>query len=423
MKTAGTQNRQRFLMMLTGAFAIFFTGFPHVWSVYQPYITEGTGWTQSQGTMCFYLALSAFVFGNILGGRMQNRFGQRKILFLGGGLLSAGVLMSAFSLVSSPLPMYLTYGVMQGLGQGMMYTVILASAQQWFPDRTGFASGIVITANGLCGLFMAPLSRQLLEKEGPKATLLTVGVLMAAAWLLSSLFFAFPEEKKENTETGVTDENNRCRQYTSREMLHTKQFYFLLATMLFGLILYFMISPISQNYQLELGIPAAAAVSSVMIGSVVNALTRLVLPSLADKVGRIVCVKGVLVIAAAAMILLCFSNSYGATIAVILIYGCYGGIMGSFPSLTSSVFGIRHAGENYGFVMLGIVIATFGTPVLTRMINIGENGMRYVFAAGAVFAAAAFVFIEMLRKTLNKSDRSDDYGIGNNEKTASAGKK
>ena len=391
MKTAGTQKRQRFLMMLTGAFAIFFTGFPHVWSIYQPYVTEGTGWTQSQGAMCFYLALSAFVFGNILGGRMQNRFGPRKVLFLGGGLLSAGILMSAFSLVSSPLPMYLTYGVMQGLGQGMMYTVILAAAQQWFPDRTGFASGIVVT--------------------------------MAAAWILSSLFFASPEENRETAKAGMGEAQSTCRQYTSGEMLRTKQFYFLLATMLFGLISYFMISPISQSYQLELGIPAAAAVSSVMIGSVVNALTRLVLPSLADKVGRIVCVKGVLVIAAAAMILLCFSDSYGATIAVILIYGCYGGIMGSFPSLTSSVFGIRHAGENYGFVMLGIVIATFGTPVLTRMINVGENGMRYVFAAGAVFAAAAFVFIEMLRITLNKSDRSDDYGIGNNEKAASAGKK
>lgn len=43
MKAAGTQKRQRFLMMLTGAFAIFFTGFPHVWSIYQPYVTEGTG--------------------------------------------------------------------------------------------------------------------------------------------------------------------------------------------------------------------------------------------------------------------------------------------------------------------------------------------------------------------------------------------
>ena len=35
------------------------------------------------------------------------------------------------------------------------------------------------------------------------------------------------------------------------------------------------------------------------------------------------------------------------------MYGCYGGIMGSFPSFTSSLFGIEHTGENYGFVMPG----------------------------------------------------------------------
>ena len=31
---------------------------------------------------------------------------------------------------------------MQGFGQGMIYTVILATVQRWFPNRTGFASGI-----------------------------------------------------------------------------------------------------------------------------------------------------------------------------------------------------------------------------------------------------------------------------------------
>ncbi len=50
---------------------------------------------------------------------------------------------------------------------------------------------------------MAPFSRQLLEKEGPKATLLTVGILMAAAWILSSLFFASPEENRETAKAGM----------------------------------------------------------------------------------------------------------------------------------------------------------------------------------------------------------------------------
>ena len=149
----GIQKKQRLLTMIFGAFAIFFTGYPHVWSIYQPYVMEQAGWSQGQASMCFYLALSTFVFGNI-----------------GGGIFAAGILASAFLIVPIPLPMYLSYGVMQGFGQGMIYTVILATVQRWFPDRTGFASGVVVTANGLCGFFLAPLSRKLLEAEGVEVT-------------------------------------------------------------------------------------------------------------------------------------------------------------------------------------------------------------------------------------------------------------
>ena len=141
--------------MIFGAFAIFFTGYPHVWSIYQPYVMEQAGWSQGQASMCFYLALSTFVFGNIVGGRMQNRFKEKTIVWIGGGIFAAGILASAFLIVPTPLPMYLSYGVMQGFGQGMIYTVILATVQRWFPDRTGFASGVVVTANGLCGFFLA----------------------------------------------------------------------------------------------------------------------------------------------------------------------------------------------------------------------------------------------------------------------------
>ena len=117
------------------------------------------------------------------------------------------------------------------------------------------------------------------------------------------------------------------KQYTSGEMMRTRNFYLLLATMFFGLISYFMVSPVSQTYQIDLGIPSAVAVSAVMLGSIVNAGARLVLPTLADKVGRIVCIKGVLIVAVIAMGVLAVSRSLAVTVAVVLMYGCYGGIM------------------------------------------------------------------------------------------------
>lgn len=402
--------RQRILMMIFGAFAIFFTGYPHIWSVYQPYVMEEAGWTQGEASLCFYLALAFFVFGNIVGGRIQDKRSPRLAVFAGGGIFSAGIVASAFLIVPSPLPMYLTYGVMQGIGQGMIYATIISTAQKWFPGRTGFASGIVVTANGLCGFFLAPISRILLEKAGPSGTLLAIGAVIVLSWILSSIFFYVPGETwREETAAAAAAETDghtgtktevSCRQYTSREMMHTKRFYFLLATMLFGLISYFLVSPVSQTYQTGLGIPSIVAVSAVMFGSIVNAGTRLVLPTLADKVGRVICIKGVLIVSIIAMAVLALTSTYTVTVAIVVMHGCYGGIMGSFPSFTSSIFGMKHSGENYGYVMFGIVIATIGAPALTALMTGNGLEQKAVFGAGAVFAAIALLSLKCLEKEL-----------------------
>lgn len=99
-----------------------------MWSVYQPYVMKEAGWTQSQASLCFYLALAFFVFGNIVGGRIQDKKSPRLVVFVGGAVFTAGIILSSFLVISSPLPIYFTYGVMQGFGQGMVYTAIISTA-------------------------------------------------------------------------------------------------------------------------------------------------------------------------------------------------------------------------------------------------------------------------------------------------------
>lgn len=176
MELTTTQKRQRLLTMIFGAIAIFFTGYPHVWLDLSA-IRDGTrpAGARRPASMCFYLALSTFVFGNIIGGRLQDKYNPKIVVWIGGGIFAVGILASAFLIVPSPLPMYVTYGVMQGFGQGLIYTVIISTVQKWFPGRTGFASGVVVTANGLCGFFLAPISRKILQAEGPGKTFLIIG--------------------------------------------------------------------------------------------------------------------------------------------------------------------------------------------------------------------------------------------------------
>lgn len=411
MELERSQVRKRNLMMVFGAFAIFFTGYPHVWSLYQPYVMEAAGWTQTQASMCFYLSFVTFVFGNIIGGRIQDRHNPKIVILVGGGIFAAGVLLSAFLIIPSPLPIYFTYGIMQGFGQGMIYTTIISTAQKWFPHKTGFASGVVVTANGLCGFFLAPLSRMILGSRGPKAALLTVGTGIAISWILGVLFINNPEKEVEKKLLEAATKGQRKsgtkeqHQYTSGEMIRTKKFYLLVATMLCGLMSYFMVSPVSQIIQSDRGISAGIAASAVTFGSVMNAVVRLLLPTIADKAGRTRCVKGVAAATVTAMIVLVLSKSYVTTAAIIVMYGCYGGIMGSFPSLTSSIFGLKHSGENYGIVMSGIVIASLGAPAISGAITGAGGDMNTVFKIGVGFAAVAFVCILLLEKELkNKKD-------------------
>ena len=395
-------------MMAAGAFAILFTGFPHIWSIYQPYVLSETGGNESMVSICFYLPTLFFVVGNIFGGRIYDKGYGRITLGIGGSVFAGGIILSALTLGIHPMITYMTLGVMQGIGQGMIYAVVLATAQKWFPHKTGFASGVVITANGLCGFILSPVSKLLLERGGVRLTLVSVGFLVFLSAVCAVCFVRQPEV--ENIEA-KEDQIYEGQQYTSAQMMRTKKFYYLVATMMCGLMPYYLVSPISQTIQIERGILQAVAVGSVMAGSILNAGIRLILPTLADRAGRITCIQGVLFVAMIAMLFLLSGNNRLITMAIILAYGCFGGIMGSFPSLSSEVFGLRYAGQNYGIIMSGIIIVTITSPVISNMILIHGLSEVVRFMTGFCFAVIALGFSMLLKKEINQSGKEvKNYG-------------
>lgn len=396
-------------MMAAGAFAILFTGFPHVWSIYQPYVLSETGWSESMVSICFYLPTLFFVFGNIFGGRIYDKGYGRLTLGVGGSIFAGGIILSALTLGIHPMITYVTLGVMQGIGQGMIYAVILATAQKWFPHKTGFASGVVITANGLCGFILSPVSKLLLERGGARLALISVGFLVFLSAVCAVCFVRQPEENQ--SETKQPSDFLEGKQYTSSQMVRTKKFYYLVITMMCGLMPYYLVSPISQTIQINRGILQAVAVGSVMAGSILNAGIRLILPTLADKAGRIPCIQGVLCVAMLSMIFLLSGNNRLITAAIILAYGCFGGIMGSFPSLSSEIFGLRYAGQNYGIIMSGIVIVTITSPIISNLTISHGLPEAVRFMTGFCFAVAALIFSMLLKKEINQSGKEvKSYG-------------
>ena len=238
--------------------------------------------------------------------------------------------------------------------------------------------------------------------------LISVGFLVFLSAVCAVCFVRQPEA--ENIET-KENQIYAGQQYTSVQMIRTKKFYYLVATMMCGLMPYYLVSPISQTIQIERGILQAVAVGSVMAGSILNAGIRLILPTLADRAGRITCIQGVLFVAMIAMLFLISGNNRLITMAIILAYGCFGGIMGSFPSLSSEVFGLRYAGQNYGIIMSGIIIVTITSPVISNMILIHELSEVVRFMTGFCFAVIALGFSMLLKKEINQSGKEvKNYG-------------
>ncbi len=397
-----TSRKKMLLMMITGSIIIFFTGFIHVWSIYVPYIMDLTNWQESQITLAFYLANCFFVLGNIIGGKLNKTIGAEKVVALGGAVFAAGIILSGMFLGTSLVLLYATYGAIMSIGSGFVYTVILDTAQKWFPERTGFASGVIVTSNGLCAFVMAPVSRGLLSAVGPQKALLVTGIMVGAAWLLSTAFFAIPLKTADSVAQVKTAVVSTQRQYTSSEMLRSGKYYLLVVGFFFALLPYYLISPVSQTFQTDRGISASVAVLSVMMGSLLNAGFRFLLPTLADKVGRFICVFGILGVSVASMLFLALGRGSLITVGVVLAYGCFGGIMGNFPSLTSLIFGLENAGQNYSFVMIGMILSALLAPVITGFLNgIGVTGGSLYFF-GVASAVIAFVFLSIVKTKASK---------------------
>ncbi len=124
--------------MIFGAIAIFLRVGPHVWSIYQPY-DDGTGrLSQTAASMCFYLALSTFVFGNIIGEDYRINI-IRRLLYgseAGSSPLNSGIrIPDRTPFVASGV--CVTYGVMQGFGQGLILYRNYLDCSEMVPGKNG----------------------------------------------------------------------------------------------------------------------------------------------------------------------------------------------------------------------------------------------------------------------------------------------
>jgi len=90
----------------------------------------------------------------------------------------------------------ITYGVISGAGVGIVYGVPMTVVARWFPEKRGFAVGMVLVGFGLSPLITAPLARAFVEQYGVTNTFLILGICFGFITPILSLPFKYPSDSE-----------------------------------------------------------------------------------------------------------------------------------------------------------------------------------------------------------------------------------
>ena len=118
-------------------------GAVYAWSVFRIPLTQEFGWTISEVTLTFTIAIFVLGFAAFAGGLWMRRVGPRTVAVASGALYGIGVFLAGFS-DGRLWWMYGSYGLMGGIGLGLGYIVPVATLVRWFPDRRGMITGIAV---------------------------------------------------------------------------------------------------------------------------------------------------------------------------------------------------------------------------------------------------------------------------------------
>lgn len=395
--------RSRWIQLLLGLACMVVISSPqYVWTLFtQPLIgTLHASLAEIQITFSLLIVVQTFL--SPCQGFLVDKFGPRALLSLGAALTGLSWVLAARA--SALTDVYLTYGLIGGIGTGIVYIGVIGHVVQWFPDRRGFATGIVAAGYGMGAILTTfPISATLKDAGYQQAltrygfTFMVVGVIAAQGLRAPILRSRLPKSTASSSHHGAS--------FTPLQMLRTPIFWlmFVMMTMMStaGLMVTSQIAAFTRDFgmgnALVFGLPLLPLALS--IDRITNGLTRPFFGWLSDQIGR----ENTMVIAftleGTAMTAWLFTRSNPAIFVVmsgVVLFG-WGEIFSLFPSTLTDTYGTRHATTNYGFLYMAQGVGSvLGGPVAALVHDALQSWTPvFVIIIGMNFATALLAGIAL----------------------------
>ncbi|MDR0916312.1 MAG: MFS transporter [Oscillospiraceae bacterium] len=283
---------ERWLRLAFATIVLLFAGIIYAWSAIRSPFEDATfGWTGTQLAMNYTITVVCFCLGGFIAGLLTKKTKPLHRLLAGAVLLGAGFfLTSLLKAGANIIQLYLTYGVMSGLGVGLAYTTIIGLTSAWFPDKKGLCSGVMLFGFGFTSLTIGNIAKALIKPEslGWSATYKVIGIAMFVVFAVAAFVIrtpkegtVFPKAAAKKGKAAVTADHD----FATKEMLGRSSFWrlFILITLIAAVGSAAL--ALAPNLLVDLSLTKENAVLVFTIISVFNALGRLISGALFDRVG------------------------------------------------------------------------------------------------------------------------------------------
>ncbi|GAA0069544.1 OFA family MFS transporter [Clostridium sardiniense] len=355
-----------------------------MWSLFNIPFTEKFGWDKSSIVFTFSVMIFFFTFSAIFGGRLQDKYGPRKIATIGSILFGAGVILS--STASEVWQLYLYYGVIAGIGAGFVYVCPVATCVKWFPDKRGLVTGLAVSAFGLSALVFKPIAIHFINVASVPGVFLYLGIIYTILAIIPAQFLSLPDEEVEANNKNTTNDKNEIN-ITPKEMLSNGKFYVLAMMYLFGGTACLTVIGLARDIGVELAnITPEAAANAVAVISLFNAGGRLFWGMISDKLGIEKSAGIIYIIMTLSMAYTAFGDLSGNKYFIVLGFMAisYGGMLTIFPTIMAAYYGTKNFGVNYG-----IIFAIYGLGAVIGPMTATAIGLKLTFIASTILCFIA----------------------------------
>jgi MFS family permease len=401
-KIAVELTKKRWIILIASCFINLCIGSIYAWSVFAApmaaYLSGLTGLSLTPGDLAiaFTITNSVGPITMISGGWINDRFGPKRVILVGGLLFGGGMILSGFATSVSFL--VLTYGIVLGLGTGMVYGCTISNSIKFFPDKRGLVGGVTTAAYGLSSVIIPPIANGLISSSGVKSAFLIIG--SAFLLIICSASFFIEKCPSDFVPAGWTPKLPG----TGRSLKGDKDWKGMLASPLFYVMILLLISgafaglmctsqasPIAQKM---VGLSAAAATTVVSVLALFNTGGRILAGYISDKIGRINTLTFASLLSVVGLTLLYISGANSVAtfyIGISVIGLSFGSLMGVFPGFTADQFGAKNNSVNYGIMFIGFALAGYFGPSIMKNVYSADGSYQRAFVIAAIFGITGII--------------------------------